>query len=552
MYSTMLGRRNRIIVIASPHRRRERGVKNFRDVTAGDTVSCTELRSLLCHPVDEGTHTRKSLLPQAHAQRLKAGEIGCSLASVCWETLIGFPAKTASPWLLPRSSRSIDGLSSGLWGSFSCKERRNLVIDGGAHRRGHELIVVELVVTGIRDQFRDSLQVRVADGNLRRGHWRQSSAFLGIGLFVGLVGQEANEINRFRWSILANCETIATTQHVTRRARATGDGREGEETNVWAFFIGRRGDIARRRPLAHQLHGSLAVAHDSLSVSIGSAKEAILEGMQSNQLLEVLPSLNERRIGKRAALMAVRLVEGSLAAQTHGKVFPIESARPLIFFAKTQRRDVRRLELLDVADKVVPGCWRRCDASFGEQALVVPEANGAHVPRHTIIMIVIAVQIQARLTEARAPAILLEVRGDVFEQPSSSILLQHATAPTLEDIGRGASLHRRAQLGLERVVGNHGDVDLDVGVVLHVLVGEVLKGRQQWVSSADMPPVNNDLPIATRTIAAGGQHDHQDRQDGEKERIASHGQLCSLKGELQRCTIHVDGSQETTMGLASW
>src|SRR5215469_17774496 len=134
---------------------------------------------------------------------LKAGEIATYLASMCWETLPGFPAKTASPWLLPRSSRSIDSLSGSLWCGFSCKERRNLVIDGGAHRRRHELIIVELVVTGVGDKFRDSLQVRVADGGLRSGHWRQSSAFLGIGRFVGGVGQEPDEVNRFRRGILA-------------------------------------------------------------------------------------------------------------------------------------------------------------------------------------------------------------------------------------------------------------------------------------------------------------------------------------------------------------
>jgi len=52
--------------------------------------------------------------------------------------------------------------------------------------------------------------------------------------------------------------------------------------------------------LTHEFHSSLTIAHGGRFITIGRAQESVLEGLKSEQFLELFARLNERGIGKGA------------------------------------------------------------------------------------------------------------------------------------------------------------------------------------------------------------------------------------------------------------
>ena len=146
--------------------------------------------------------------------------------------------------------------------------------------------------------------------------------------------------------------------------------------------------IGAGRPLAHQLHGRLAVGHRRDVLAIVGPQEAILERLQIDQLLQLRPGLDKRRIGE-GALPGVGLFEGGFAADPGDHVDPVEVARPLVLLAQRDRRDIRGLQLLDVsaADSII-----EVHVTFIDSPALL-EGEGARVRdlrRHTLRFVVSA------------------------------------------------------------------------------------------------------------------------------------------------------------------
>ena len=120
------------------------------------------------------------------------------------------------------------------------------------------------------------------------------------------------------------------------------------------------------------------------------------------------------------------------------------------------------------------------NSSLIEQILVVPPTDHAHVPRHAVVLALV------RHRHANAPgakriapgtAIRIQIRGDILEQTSIGLIIHHAAAPALEDIGGSAALHDGSQLGLKGLIFQHRDIDLHIGMSGHIFIGHILPER---------------------------------------------------------------------------
>jgi hypothetical protein len=108
-------------------------------------------------------------------------------------------------------------------------------------------------------------------------------------------GQVLDEVDRFGRGILANRKAVTAADSVTRITSAALNSREGEPAQVIAnaqlvFAVVL---LHSRSPLSHQFHGSLAIAHGSGFIAIGRAQETILEGLESDQFLELDASFDK-------------------------------------------------------------------------------------------------------------------------------------------------------------------------------------------------------------------------------------------------------------------
>ena len=150
-----------------------------------------------------------------------------------------------------------------------------------------------------------------------------------------------------------------------------------------------RVDLDGRGPLAHQLHGGLAVAHHrGLAIRrrhIGAPRKPFWNGFRSTSSFSSLAGRDEGRVARsRSSAPACCMRLG--AADAHGQVGPVELRRPLVLARQGDRGDPGGLELLDGVEELGPGGGRRGDAGLGEQRLVVPEADHAEVERHAVLL----------------------------------------------------------------------------------------------------------------------------------------------------------------------
>ena len=168
------------------------------------------------------------------------------------------------------------------------------------------------------------------------------------------------------------------------------------------------------------------------------------------------------------------------------------------------------LRVLTSVQQFGPGGGRVGNLGLGEQILVVPPGDHAHVPRHAVILAILGKDSQRTGCEGVAPgaAIGIQIRGDVLEQTSIDLFIQGAAAPALEDIGGSAALHDGGQLGLEGLVFQDGDIDVDIRMCSHIFIGHVLPEGLARVNGGDMPPFDGDLcgaAVAAGAAAAGRQ-----------------------------------------------
>ena len=211
------------------------------------------------------------------------------------------------------------------------------------------------------------------------------------------------------------------------------------------------------------------------------------------------------------------LFQGRLAARSQGQVGPIEHGRPLVPASQGDGGDAGVLELLDDRQELLPGRRRLGDAGLLEEVLVVPEAHQAEVVGRAVLDAVDLVDAHAGRVHAVDPV------GDLIrDRPGHAgggLLGEDATAPGLEDVRRGPALHLDGEPGLEGLVLEDSDVDLDVGVLGHVLVGDRLAERQARFGRLDVPPVDLD-----RILAHGRSRSQRAGQDG-----GGHGQRSRAK-----------------------
>ena len=114
------------------------------------------------------------------------------------------------------------------------------------------------------------------------------------------------------------------------------------------------------------------------------------------------------------------------------------------------------------------------------------------------------------------------VGRDVLDEAGLLLLAQPAAAPRLEQVRRGARLEEGRQLGLERLVLEDRQVDLDVRMGGRVLVGQLLPQALARVVVLDVIPV--------------------DRDGGGRRRCRSGGRRC--RGRPVRPTRASDGALE--------
>ena len=129
-----------------------------------------------------------------------------------------------------------------------------------------------------------------------------------------------------------------------------------------------------------------------------------------------------------------------------------------------------------------------------KRSLLYHTADHAHVPRHAVVLAIFGIDSQRTGCEAGAPgaAIGIEGGGDILEHASRDLVIHDAAAPALEDIGGRAALHDGGQLGLEGFIFQNRDMDGDIGMSSHILVGQILPEGLAGIEGGNMPPFDRD------------------------------------------------------------
>ena len=302
------------------------------------------------------------------------------------------------------------------------------------------------------------------------------------------------EVDRLGRRVLADGEAVAAADAVERIARRAGHGREREPAEALAHGAG----VARvrldgaREPLAHELDGAVVGrlrGRGAAGTVPRSGQEAFLERLERDQLLEVLAGLHEARIGPVAG--GDGLVHARLAAVADREVRPVEGTGPGVLAGEGDRGDALVLQGLDGGEELVPGRREGRDPGVLEGLGVVPEADEAEVERHAVVLAVDLVHAEGARVDRRPSRSAMSAR-DVLDQAGLDLLAEAAAAPGLEQVGDVALLQQRRQLGLERLVLVDLDVDRDVRVGRHVLVGQVLPQAEARVVVLDVIPGDGD------------------------------------------------------------
>ena len=109
--------------------------------------------------------------------------------------------------------------------------------------------------------------------------------------------------------------------------------------------------------MSRELHGGLAVAKRGLHFIVGRAQETGLEGLQGDQFLEFLTSLDKCRIceGARSGIGGAK---SGLTADAGGEIRPHVHAGPLVSFAQGDGGDAGSFKGLYIRQKFGPGRGR--------------------------------------------------------------------------------------------------------------------------------------------------------------------------------------------------
>jgi hypothetical protein len=226
--------------------------------------------------------------------------------------------------------------------------------------------------------------------------------------------------------------------------------------------------------------------------------------LQRHEFGQVGAGRDELRLGE--VLVHGRLPQGVQTTDPHGEVGPVVVAGPFLLAGQRDRGDGRGLQLADRLEILRPGGRGRAQPGPLEELLVVPEADHAGVDRGPVDLAVDRVRVEG-IRDQRVPP-LTDVRGEVLDQSRLGLLGEHAAAPGVEDVRRVAGLDDRGQLGLERLVLQRRDVELDAGVGRLELTGHLGPLRHHRVGVGDVPPADGlaraGLPAVVAASGQGG------------------------------------------------
>src|SRR6266508_2153664 len=331
------------------------------------------------------------------------------------------------------------------------------VVKDGTCGRGQELIIVQLEVVRGSKGLLDLEHIGIRQALLGAFNHRDARSICRDNRLVIHAGQVFDKVNGFRFSILANCKAVATTDHVRPFTSTPLDSREAEQTKILAdtLLFRTAGGLCGGSPLSRELHSSLAITEGCLHIIVDRAEETFLEGLEGNQFLELCARLDKARIGK-----GTRPSHGSfkfcLSADASGQIVPEVHARPFVSLTDGDGSNTIFFQFLHIFEELGPSCGGSSDASLFEERFVVPETNHAHIPRHTVVLALVTIDTQSTGRKAIAPCrIGIQVCGDVLQQSGFDLLIERTAAPALDNVRGIARLHHGGEFGLEGFILQH-------------------------------------------------------------------------------------------------
>ena len=338
--------------------------------------------------------------------------------------------------------------------------------------------------------FRTVLQVRIGDRGLRSLPHRQAEARRADAPLHARAVDVREELRALRLGRLRRAgEAVTAAEQRAGRGLAAGDVREREPAEEARDLVVRRQRLHHARvPVTLQLHCDLAVREQAgrarRHLLRGCCQEAVLEGLRVEELLHVGARLEPARVLE--VVRDRRLLHRRLAAELRGEIVPVEGVRPAVLASDRDRRDVRRLQLVDRGDELRPGRRCRRDPGLLEEVFVVPEPDDADAVRDGVLL---AVHLPAGGRPADGLDPRLDVLGDVRDLVRLHLVDQRAAAPFLEDVGRVVRRERDRDLRLlQHVRLESGRLDRDVRMSGVVLLRDVVPELQPGPLVGVVPP----------------------------------------------------------------
>src|SRR5690606_22831845 len=162
-----------------------------------------------------------------------------------------------------------------------------------------------------------------------------------------------------------------------------------------------------------------------------------LARLELAKLPQIFACLDKGLGGEAVAFASLGGLKRSLPAGADDEIAVPVMDRPLVAAPAGQRRQARLLELTHRAQQIVPGLDRLAiDAGLRELFLVVEDGHRAGLVRHGPDAVVEPEPGEDARAKAVPPgaAIGIHSLGQVLDGAGCRLLLQHATAPAVEDV----------------------------------------------------------------------------------------------------------------------
>ncbi|QTK81185.1 Hypothetical protein AT6N2_L0232 [Agrobacterium tumefaciens] len=299
-------------------------------------------------------------------------------------------------------------------------------------------------------------------------------------LFAFLAGQEGGEIDRFLGRVFGKRPAVQAAQSVGGLACAALDDREGEAADIFRGQpLAVTGVLAlvRFRIVEAKNDRSLAVTKDAESLRPCRAEITRLEGFELAEFSQLLTGLDDCRVHEAFAFALAGCVKDGLAAISHHEIAPVEMNRPFLTTATGDRHDARILDLLDRGVEISP-CLDvfSLHTRLGEQLLVIKEADEADAVGYGPDLAIKrqAVDCGSVIGLTQLAAIGIENLGQVLQRAGLGLLFENPATPAVEEIRYVVGLQQRRQFCLESLVFEELQLNIDIGVLGLILLGDLL------------------------------------------------------------------------------